>query len=263
MASNFCISGSLISMDVAFLVDEADLVESEFMENVFFVVPKAKKSTWINSYTSFADMVVPDSSIEVASDENHCLYSVVVMKASVSKFINNAVQRGFVHKHVDRDREPPKDKKQNRDNLLSEKAAELSNLLRLFKTNYGEVFSIWTHLNILRVFNECVLRYGLPPNYTMFLMKTKKSKAKLKETLIECLRLLKLAGVNQLELLASSKEASHSQHIPDGDGEDTHVEAEMWRALKSSNIDEFGCPGSLTESSFEPYVCLDICWETF
>ena len=97
----------------------------------------------------------------------------------------------------------------------------------------------------------------------MYLMKTKKSRAKLRESLLECLKMLKLAGVNQLELLASIKEAPRSQHAPDKDGEDTHVEAEMWRALKSSNIDEFGCPGSSAESSFEPYVCLDISWESF
>ena len=38
-------------------------------------------------------------------------------------------------------------------------------LLRLAKTNFGEIFASWLHLKALRVFVESVLRYGLPPDF--------------------------------------------------------------------------------------------------
>ncbi|KAG0197406.1 hypothetical protein BGX28_009100, partial [Mortierella sp. GBA30] len=46
-------------------------------------------------------------------------------------------------------------------------------ILRLAKTNFGEVFQAWTHLKSLRVFVESVLRYGLPPDFVGFTIKPK------------------------------------------------------------------------------------------
>ena len=39
-------------------------------------------------------------------------------------------------------------------------------LIRLSRTNFSEMFASWVHLKALRVFVESVLRYGLPPDFT-------------------------------------------------------------------------------------------------
>lgn len=44
-------------------------------------------------------------------------------------------------------------------------------LLRLCKTNFGEVFSAWIHIKAQRVFIDAVLRYGLPPDFRGMLIK--------------------------------------------------------------------------------------------
>lgn len=51
-------------------------------------------------------------------------------------------------------------------------------ILRLAKTNFGEVFQAWTHLKSLRVFVESVLRYGLPPDFVGFTIKPKQKQDK-------------------------------------------------------------------------------------
>jgi hypothetical protein len=35
----------------------------------------------------------------------------------------------------------------------------------LLKANFGEVFSAWMHLKMLRLHVESILRYGLPPTF--------------------------------------------------------------------------------------------------
>lgn len=42
---------------------------------------------------------------------------------------------------------------------------QLTELVRLARTNFGEMFSAWAHLKAIRIFVESVLRYGLPPDF--------------------------------------------------------------------------------------------------
>ena len=44
-------------------------------------------------------------------------------------------------------------------------------LLQISRTNFSESFQILVHLKVLHSFVESVLRYGLPANYTGFVVK--------------------------------------------------------------------------------------------
>ncbi len=46
-----------------------------------------------------------------------------------------------------------------------------SELLRLSRTNFSEAYQILTHLKVVRVFVESVLRYGLPAEYSAIVVK--------------------------------------------------------------------------------------------
>lgn len=57
-------------------------------------------------------------------------------------------------------------------------------LLRLCKTNFGEVFQCAMHLKSLRIYVESVLRYGLPANFQPLILKfPPKNERKVKEAL--------------------------------------------------------------------------------
>lgn len=61
-----------------------------------------------------------------------------------------------------------------------------ASLLRLCKTNFGEVFSAWLHVKIIRVFVDAVLRFGLPPDFQCMLVKAKpKMEKKALDTLLK------------------------------------------------------------------------------
>jgi len=58
-------------------------------------------------------------------------------------------------------------------------------LLRLSRTNFSEAFQVLVHLKVLRLFVESVLRYGLPANYTGFVIKPDQKSAKKALTIIQ------------------------------------------------------------------------------
>lgn len=51
-------------------------------------------------------------------------------------------------------------------------------LLRECKAFFGELFQALVHLKIMRVFIDGVLRYGIPPNFFLGIMKPEKNKDK-------------------------------------------------------------------------------------
>ena len=46
-------------------------------------------------------------------------------------------------------------------------------LIRLGKANFSESYSSWLHLKVLRLYIESILRYGLPPDFQAFYVKSK------------------------------------------------------------------------------------------
>lgn len=54
-----------------------------------------------------------------------------------------------------------------------------SGLTRWCKTHYGEAFVAWMHIQVIRVFVESVLRYGLPVDFTAVLYKATSEDQKL------------------------------------------------------------------------------------
>ncbi len=50
-----------------------------------------------------------------------------------------------------------------------------SELMRLSRTNFSEAYQILTHLKVVRVFVESVLRYGLPTEYSAIVVKVSRT----------------------------------------------------------------------------------------
>jgi V-type H+-transporting ATPase subunit C len=110
-------------------------------------------------------MVVPRSSISIASDDEYTLFSVVVFRRVHDAFVqqcreNKFIVRDFVYSEdqLNKQREELETADVTEKELWTE-------LLRLSRTNFSESFQILVHLKIVRLFVESVLRYGLPANY--------------------------------------------------------------------------------------------------
>ena len=58
--------------------------------------------------------------------------------------------------------------------MVAEKQKQESILSRICLAAFSECFIAWVHLKAIRIFVECVLRYGVPPDFNAFVLKVGK-----------------------------------------------------------------------------------------
>lgn len=134
--------------------------------------------------------VVPGSLQLVHKDEDSILYALTVLKGQyesgyyengefhqgtkidfLTEFAKICREKRYVH------REFTWDPSQASKSLIAHEQMQVevdgmnSALLRWCKNHYGDAFVAWTHIKVIRVFVESVLRYGLPVDFTAVLYK--------------------------------------------------------------------------------------------
>ncbi|KAI8850606.1 hypothetical protein BC829DRAFT_389196 [Chytridium lagenaria] len=110
---------------------------------------------------------------KITEDDEYLLYSVTLFHRIVEEFTLKAREKRFVVRDFKWNEELlAKEKKEMADSANTEKEL-LATLLRLCKTNFGELFACWIHAKVVRLYVESVLRYGLPPDFQPMLIKTK------------------------------------------------------------------------------------------
>ncbi len=80
--------------------------------------------------------------------------------------------------------------------LVDRRGAARIDLLKFCKTQFAEVFSCWVHLKVVRVWVESVVRFSLPANYEVYLIRPdKRYMEKIRKTLHDLFRDLVAEGV--------------------------------------------------------------------
>ncbi|KAI9057188.1 ATPase V1 complex subunit C [Trametes sanguinea] len=163
------------NLSVRSLVDivrrEHFIQDSEYLETVLVAVPKNLVKEWNAKYERLTSMIVPRSSVLIASDDDYSLFAVVIFKRVHDDF----VQKCRENKYIVRDftfSEEALDKQREELETADTTEKELwTELLQLSRTNFSESFQILVHLKVVQLFVESVLRYGLPANYIGFFIK--------------------------------------------------------------------------------------------
>ncbi|KAI6187523.1 V-ATPase subunit C [Aphelenchoides besseyi] len=172
-------TGSLITKDLSDLVKADDFVQnSEYLQTIVVVVPKTQTKEWESSYSTFADMVVPQSAKRITEDQEHALYTVTLFKKVIDEYKANCRERKYIVRDFVYDEQTLKASKNDRDKLVQEKQRQYAPLVRWLKINFGEIFSAYIHVKALRVFVESVLRFGLPVNFQAAVMEPHKGNQK-------------------------------------------------------------------------------------
>ncbi|KAJ3092993.1 hypothetical protein HK102_013267 [Quaeritorhiza haematococci] len=180
------------------LKKEYFVTDSEYLTTLIVAVPKTLQKDWLNSYETLTQMVVPRSTQKIAEDDEYILYTVTLFQRVVDEFTLRCRENKFLVRDYKWDEKAmAEEKKQMAEIGASER--ELGNtLLRLSKTNFGEIFAAWIHIKALRVYTESILRYGLPPDFAAMLLKIKpKQERKVKDVLTSHFARLAGAGVFQ------------------------------------------------------------------
>lgn len=166
-------TGSLSVRELGSIVPDDWVCESEHLTTLAVVVPRTSESTWLHSYETLTELVVPRSARKVIEDQESCLYTVTLFRKVEENFKRKARGEGF---HVrDYTFEPnagneSKERIASLQRSLNEKEAALEEWCRL---SLGEAFSVYLHLLVVQLFVESILRYGLPPSFTFGVVRPK------------------------------------------------------------------------------------------
>ncbi|KAI3629784.1 hypothetical protein MIR68_011219 [Amoeboaphelidium protococcarum] len=230
-------TGSLAVKNLDSVVRKEQFVQdSEYMTTLLVAVPKQMQKEFLSKYERLANMVVPRSAQKVAEDDEYLLYSVVVFNRVLQEYIQQLKELKFIPREYTYDQARiDADKKELAD--LSIQNRELKNsLIRLCRVNFGEVFSAWIHLKVLRSFVEGVLRYGLPPNFQIFTVKPINNKMESR------VRLILYQNYAYLDP-ANKNKVSKNGTVDDNLGDESELQ------------------GIMLEKDYYPYVNFNIKWD--
>ncbi|XP_069133465.1 V-type proton ATPase subunit C 1-A-like [Argopecten irradians] len=178
-------TGNLLTRNIGDLVKKEDFVlNSDYLQTLLVVVPKANQHDWHLKYETLTDMIVPRSTKVLFEDDENCLCSVTLFKRVVDEFKHKCRENRFMVREFTYNEEELAAGKTEITKLEADKKKQFGPLVKWLKVNFGECFSAWIHVKALRVFVESVLRYGLPVNFqAMLLQPHKKSMRNLRTVL--------------------------------------------------------------------------------
>ncbi|WOO83896.1 V-type proton ATPase subunit C [Vanrija pseudolonga] len=164
--------GNLSTRSLLDVVKKEHLVEnSEYLETLLVAVPKNNIKSWYEKYERLTPMVVPRSSQEVAKDGEFILVTVTLFRKVRDDFINKARENKFIVRDFKWDDQGLENQNKELAQLEKEEKELWTELLRLSRINFSEAYQLLAHLKTVRLFVESVLRYGLPADYSGFVVK--------------------------------------------------------------------------------------------
>lgn len=197
--------GNLMARGLSSIVTAADVTESEHLTTAFVVFPAYMADEFLECYEELAELVLPEGAREnqagssfplygvvprsarmIKTESDYALYGVTVFKNSMESFKSACRDRRYTVR--DYTFEAGADAEDADEEARLTEEAEEQHLLfaKWSETAFRETFIAMTHLKALRVFVESVLRYGLPVNFEVALLKPKsKSDARLRSALNE------------------------------------------------------------------------------
>ena len=171
-------TGDLTVKSLHDIVNKDDFVlGSEHLTTDLLVVPKSLKSAFLNSYETLTPYVVPRSAHKITEDSEYNLYGVTLFKKYEKQFLTAAREAKWIPREFNYSEEAISKMRNEYEAATKSEASLKNDLIRLSKEAYMEMTSAWVHIKLLRTFVESVLRYGLPPEFSCFLLKLKNEKA--------------------------------------------------------------------------------------
>ncbi|KAF2668049.1 ATPase, V1 complex, subunit C [Microthyrium microscopicum] len=171
--------GNLSTRSLASIVPPSALVQdSEYLETHLIAVPNSLVKDYLKHYESVSEMVVPRSSIQIASDDEFTLFAVTSFKKFSAQFVHKCREMRWIPRDFKYSEGGKEEELKEVESLSKEERKVWGEALRMGRTGYSESAMIWVHVLALRVFVETVLRYGLPLEFICGLIMTNEKLAK-------------------------------------------------------------------------------------
>jgi V-type H+-transporting ATPase subunit C len=207
-------TGSVLMRDLAGVLKPEQVVDTESLETLLVVVQKSMMRDWLAWYETLevedlkqvmvesgayaSRVVMPRSSAQIAEDSDSALVSIVVLKRFSEQIRAKLRERKFMPREMNLEKAGGEgaNKERSLAQLVDRRNAARIDLLKFCKTQFAEVFSCWVHLKVVRVWVESVVRFSLPANYEVYLIRPdKRYFEKIRKTLHDLFRELVAEGV--------------------------------------------------------------------
>ncbi|KAG0418519.1 V-type proton ATPase subunit C [Dictyocoela roeselum] len=152
-------NGNLMEVDLSNFVRAE---ECEFIETVFVVVRKSDRQKFVADFQHIEH--VQHATLELEKeDEMYVLYRFIAIKSKKDEITKKLKTLGYTVRPINKSGEV--------------REVDFESISNNFKTfidaEMMELFSLQLHLKYLRLYIECVLRYGLPNDYLYVTVKTR------------------------------------------------------------------------------------------
>jgi V-type H+-transporting ATPase subunit C len=171
---------NLLQRNLATIVTAEDVVHSEHMRTVFVVINGYAETEFLDKYESLADFVVPRSARKIRGENEFILYGVTVLSKSVDQFKKQCRERRFNVREYTFEPGASARHEHEHDELASQITVQREAFERWTETAYAETYIALVHLKVVRVFVESVLRYGLPMDFAVTVVRVTNSEKRLR-----------------------------------------------------------------------------------
>jgi V-type H+-transporting ATPase subunit C len=171
---------NLLQRNLATVVTADDVVQSEHMRTIFVVVNSYAEHEFLQKYESLADFVVPRSARKICAENEHILFGVTVLSKTVDQFKKKCRENRYNVREYTYEEGASDKRESEHDELTSQITVQREAFERWTETAYAETLIAMVHLKVVRVFVESVLRYGLPMDFTVTVVRPTGSEKRLR-----------------------------------------------------------------------------------
>lgn len=175
-----------------------DFIDTEHLATVAAIVPKSEISAFPTKYWKWNGKIVPFSlkQYQVTDKDGAGLFTMVIFKSALEAVKEVCKANRVAIREFKFSEGAYRYKIEERTKMATEKQKQESILSRICLAAFSECFVAWIHLKAIRIFVECVLRYGLPPDFNAFVLKipSKVKESKLRKELEDILSSKKTLG---------------------------------------------------------------------
>lgn len=127
----------------------------------------------LDKLNALCENVVPGSAKSLVAEDDFVLYRIVIFKKGEENMKKLLRQERFTVRQFKYDPEEVSAAKRRKKGLQEKRNKAWNAVLKWCKVYFERIFKMWIHVKALRCFVETILRYGLPPNFQVFLIEIK------------------------------------------------------------------------------------------
>jgi len=160
--------GTIITRDLTDIlkypvVNSEDFVYTNHITSLVAIVPKSQVDNWKSNYENFNNYVVPSSTklFNYEDKDGYSLWRVIILKAAVPEFVDECKKFKIVVREFNYSTRATEDREKQKTELKAQTESLSTKLLEKCITYFSELYQAYTHMKVLKLLIDCVMRFGI------------------------------------------------------------------------------------------------------